>query len=191
MKTTIGLFRHGQTDWNVDMRLQGISDIPLNDHGKFQAATAAEVLARQGWQRIISSPLGRALETAEIVGARLGISEVDVHELLLERSFGVAEGLSYDEWRERFQAGENAANSESIETLTERAQRMLDDFSIRFHGEQVLAVSHGAFIRRAIHLVSQGELPREGERFGNASLTILSHESGVWAVESYNPETLA
>ena len=190
MKTTIGLFRHGQTDWNVDMRLQGISDIPLNEFGKQQAATAAKVLASQGWQKIVTSPLGRALETAEIVGQVLGISDFPIHNLLLERSFGVAEGLSYDEWRERFQAGENAENSESIEELTERAQLMLDDFAIRFQGEQVLAVSHGAFIRRAIHLVSQGALPREGERFGNASLTILTHESGVWKVESYNPETL-
>ncbi|MTA30323.1 MAG: histidine phosphatase family protein, partial [Actinobacteria bacterium] len=78
MSTIIGLLRHGQTDWNVDMRLQGVSDIPLNDYGREQANTAAEVLSSSTWEMIVSSPLSRALETANIVASKLGFENVDV-----------------------------------------------------------------------------------------------------------------
>ncbi len=90
------VLRHGQTDWNVELRLQGSTDIPLNDTGRIQARRAAEVLSGQGLTRIIASPLSRALETATIVGERLGLTPV-IDDRLIERNFGQFEGMTIDE----------------------------------------------------------------------------------------------
>ncbi|HWU49787.1 MAG TPA: histidine phosphatase family protein [Asticcacaulis sp.] len=92
------VLRHGQTDWNAQARLQGSTDIPLNDTGRQQARLAAGFLADEGITRIIASPLSRALETAQIVGARIGVaSETDPR--LTERNFGLFEGMTIDEVR--------------------------------------------------------------------------------------------
>lgn len=190
MQTIIGLLRHGQTDWNVDMRLQGISDIPLNDHGRNQARLAGAVLADQEWSQVISSPLIRAVETAEIVCEALPNNEISIHNLLLERSFGEAEGQTYDEWRERFQSGVNASGAESVEELEARAHKILAEFANSFSGDRILAVSHGALIRKIINVVSSGQLPREGERFSNASLTTIGYNGSAWSILDYNPNSL-
>jgi broad specificity phosphatase PhoE len=191
MSTIIGLLRHGQTDWNVDMRLQGVSDIPLNDYGREQANTAAEVLSSSTWEMIVSSPLSRALETANIVASKLGFENVDVLPELIERSFGVAEGLSYDDWKTRYQDGQNVDQAETIAQLDVRANALLKLLALKFEGQQVLTVSHGALIRRLIHIISNGEFPREGERFGNASLTTIEHDGDDWKILSYDPKPLS
>ena len=90
------VLRHGQTDWNVELRLQGSTDIPLNDTGRIQARRAAEVLSGRGLTRIIASPLSRALETANIVGAKLGLTPA-IDDRLIERNFGQFEGMTIDE----------------------------------------------------------------------------------------------
>ena len=191
MQTVVGLLRHGQTDWNVGMRLQGISDIPLNEFGRQQARTAGGVLMNQNWSRIVSSPLSRAIETANIVAAMKNIEQVEVFPILIERSFGVAEGMTYDEWREQYPPGHHAEESETIEQLDARVLAILDTFLNEFSGSQVLTVSHGALIRRIIHLVSNGEFPRDGERFGNASLTTIGHDGDSWRIINYNPAPLS
>lgn len=191
MQTVVGLLRHGQTDWNVGMRLQGISDIPLNDFGREQARTAGNVLVGQDWSRIVSSPLSRALETANIVASMKNIEQVEVFPILIERSFGIAEGMTYDEWRVQYPAGQHAKFSETLDDLDTRVMSILDTFLAEFSGTKVLTVSHGALIRRIIHLVSGGELPRDGERFGNASLTTIGHDGDSWKIINYNPAPLS
>ncbi len=191
MSTIIGLLRHGQTDWNVDMRLQGVSDIPLNDYGREQANTAAEVLSSSTWEMIVSSPLSRALETANIVASKLGFENVDVLPELIERSFGVAEGLSYDDWKTRYQDGQNVDQAETIAQLDVRANALLELLALKFEGQRVLTVSHGALIRRLIHIISNGEFPREGERFGNASMTTIEHDGDDWKILNYDPKPLS
>lgn len=190
MATIIGLLRHGQTDWNIEMRLQGISDIPLNETGHNQAKLAAQILADGDWEHVISSPLSRAKVTAQYVADALGMTEMTVHDLLLERSFGVAEGSSYEDWKERLQAGVHAEGAESVEQLEERVKLLLDELAFTYAGKTILAVSHGALIRKLISLVSDGEFPREGERFGNASLTTIVHDGAGWKILDYNPATL-
>lgn len=186
-ETVLGLLRHGQTDWNVDMRLQGISDIPLNDRGRSQARIAAPKVAIGNWDLILTSPLSRAVETAEIVSSAIPGATLTAHDLLLERSFGVAEGLTYEQWREQFGSLHHAEGAESIEDLTSRVERLLSHLAEVYPGKRILAVSHGAFIRRVINVVSNGELPHEGERFGNASLSVLSHSEDAWRVLDFNP----
>ncbi|MDP9116224.1 MAG: histidine phosphatase family protein, partial [Actinomycetota bacterium] len=72
-RVTFAFIRHGQTDWNRDDKLQGSSDIPLNEVGRQQAREAAAHLGHGGWQVVVSSPLVRARETAEIIAGELAI----------------------------------------------------------------------------------------------------------------------
>lgn len=89
--------RHGETDWNAEKRFQGgNSDVPLNAKGRFQAALIANVFLRERIVRLFSSPLKRALDTAEAIRARLGLS-AEVLEELRELSFGDYEGVLEEE----------------------------------------------------------------------------------------------
>ena len=99
--------RHGLTDWNVQQRLQGRHDVPLNNEGRAQSVRCGEILrelfARDG--RVadaldyVSSPLGRARETMELMRATLGLSPAGygVAQALAEIAFGEWEGLTYED----------------------------------------------------------------------------------------------
>lgn len=190
-KTIIGLFRHGQTDWNIEFLLQGMTDIPLNDHGIEQVELAASLIRAADWDAVLTSPLGRAVETAKILSNRAGLPEASVEDLLLERSFGVAEGLTHTQWREKYaDHGLEPEGAETLKELESRSRLLLDKLAREHSGKRVLAVSHGALIRTLIRLVSNGEFPREGERFGNASMSLLEHSHGKWSVKRYDPATL-
>jgi broad specificity phosphatase PhoE len=188
-ETIVGFLRHGQTDWNIDFRLQGITDIPLNETGIQQAQTAAAALPKDYWNFVASSPLSRALDTARIVARKLEIPEVNIEQLLLERSFGLAEGMTHSEWKQNFPDG-IAPEGETLDQLRLRAGALLESILVRYRGTRVLAVSHGAMIRKLVRLVSSGELPAVGERFENTSLTIVRHDQSGWKIESYNPKAL-
>ena len=188
-ETILGLLRHGQTDWNIDLRLQGSTDILLNDTGRTQARLAASSLNREDWDVIIASPLSRAKDTADIVALELGMNVVVVPELI-ERSFGVAEGLDHASWRKLYESHEVIEGLESLEDLRTRTVQLLDLIANEYSGQRVLAVSHGAFIRKVMNIVTNGELPREGERLSNASLNRFMHADGTWTITDYRPESL-
>lgn len=189
-KTVIGLLRHGQTDWNIDFRLQGVTDIPLNETGIGQARLAAEMISAADWDLILTSPLSRARDTAKIVADAHGFSDFRVEPLLLERSFGEAEGLGHDEWRAKYADTNSVPGGETLVELEARSWRLLESFVENYSGQRILAVSHGALIRKLLGLVSQGEFPREGERLGNASMSIFEHDASGWRVARYEPRTL-
>jgi uncharacterized phosphatase len=186
----IGLLRHGQTDWNIDFRLQGVTDIPLNETGIGQARLAAEMISAADWDLILTSPLSRARDTAKIVADAHGFSDFRVEPLLLERSFGEAEGLGHDEWRAKYADTNSVPGGETLVELEARSWRLLESFVENYSGQRILAVSHGALIRKLLGLVSQGEFPREGERLGNASMSIFEHDASGWRVAKYEPRTL-
>ena len=96
--------RHGETDWNVESRLQGQLDVPLNDTGRRQAREAAIPLAGSGLVAIVASPLSRARETAEIVNKTLCLP-LRFDAQLMERHFGVLQGLTKLEIDGRIEAG--------------------------------------------------------------------------------------
>lgn len=73
----IALARHGETPYNAERRFQGHLPVPLNAHGREQAHELAKVAAQRAWSALICSPLARARETAEIVGAAIGLSPVE------------------------------------------------------------------------------------------------------------------
>lgn len=186
--STLGLLRHGQTDWNIDLRLQGTTDIAMNQIGIEQIQTASKHLT-QGWDVVLSSPLGRARQSAEIVAAQIGISEIAIEPLLLERAFGIGEGLTYAEWGEKFSKLDDIPGAESKASVEQRARKLLTHIESNYAGARVLAVSHGALIRFVLSEVSAGAIPPAGERLQNASLHLLHHR-GSWELEGWQPQPL-
>ena len=85
------LTRHGQTDWNVMGKVQGITDIELNETGIKQAEETREKLLNENIDEIISSPLKRAKKTAEIIGSERNIPII-IDEAIIERRYGKFEG---------------------------------------------------------------------------------------------------
>lgn len=188
-ETVLGLFRHGQTDWNIDLRLQGTADIPMNQFGIDQVQKAASEIARHEWDLIISSPLGRAKQSAAIIAAQLGVAEVTEIPLLLERAFGIGEGMLYDEWSAKFAHLDEIPGAESAQQVTLRAQQLLEHVQSEFAGRRILAVSHGALIRFVLQVVTAGEVPPKGERLENASLNVI-RKLQSWQLDQWAPKPL-
>lgn len=180
--TELILVRHGETDWNRARRIQGATDIPLNDTGRTQAAeTAAELRAsiRADVPLIVtSSDLVRAQETARIIATGLGTTLHGVYPELRERAYGDAEGAHVDDLRERW--GEwHDADLRGVEPWAEvRSRGVRGLLRIARDARRgtapvsavVVAVSHGGMIRELIRHASGGTLPLAGERIGNGSL---------------------
>jgi broad specificity phosphatase PhoE len=151
------LARHGETDWNSPPpRVQGWTDVPLNDTGREQARRLARAASSEGIRALWSSQLSRALETAEIVGAEVGL-EPSVDERLAESNRGDWEGrllaeIQRDEpeaWAAWRRAGELSRfpGGESLAEHMARVSAALDDIAA---GElPALVVCHGGTIRCA------------------------------------------
>ena len=185
----LGLFRHGQTDWNIDLRLQGTADIPMNETGIQQVERAARHIAEQEWDFLISSPLGRAKHSAEIISQTLGIKQIRVEQLLLERAFGIGEGMDYKMWQEQFAHLDEIPGAESAAQVAQRSRQLLEFVEKEFQGAKVLAVSHGALIRFVLNEVTSGEIPPKGERLQNASLHVVRKQSS-WTLDAWAPNPL-
>ncbi|MGF7119941.1 MULTISPECIES: histidine phosphatase family protein [unclassified Rhodococcus (in: high G+C Gram-positive bacteria)] len=179
--TAVALVRHGRTDWNRTDRLQGSSNVPLDDVGRQQARSAARVLGADGWGAILASPLRRAAETAAIIGLELGLGRAETSELLVERTYGLAEGLTREQalraWPDGVFPGQ-----ESTESLTARGLSALDAIARTQRGEPVIVVAHGALIRATLTAL----MPAPAPRILNGSVTTLAHTEGRWAVREIN-----
>ncbi|MFD6699066.1 MULTISPECIES: histidine phosphatase family protein [unclassified Microbacterium] len=183
--TLITLIRHGQTDWNLDGRIQGSTDIPLNDTGRAQARAAAVRLAGQPFDHVYASPLVRAIETAEIIARELGLAVPLITVGMREHEFGEAEGLLWDQYRERFGARhDDVPGAETTAQLTDRALASLAriDLAARRRSaprvEFVLVCTHGGVIRALLEHASGGTLPAPGERLGNGSVHRFAMDGG-------------
>jgi len=159
----IALVRHGQTDWNIDLRMQGTSDIPLNETGRGQALEAAHLLADEPWDAIVSSTLSRAAVTADIIAERLGMPVVERDPRLVERAYGEVEGMTKAEATERF--GTDWPGEESFDALKERAVAAVDDVAARHPVDHLVIVTHGTFIRAFADAVTglETRTPRNAE----------------------------
>jgi probable phosphoglycerate mutase len=148
------LVRHGETDWNAAHRLQGASDVPLNENGRAQARAAAPVLASIApVKTIVASDLSRAQETAHIIADAMG-ADVVTDARLRERSYGVWEGLPEDvrraehgEEHTRWEQGLEpiVEGYEGHDSVAERALAAVAD-DVTGAGTHML-VAHGSTIR--------------------------------------------
>jgi uncharacterized phosphatase len=151
--TTLYLVRHGETDWNKARRIQGSTDIPLNATGRGQAATTGALLARREWDAIVASPLSRAFETASIIAGEVGLPEPQSFETLVERRYGEAEGLNYQQVDERFPGDTDVPGRETRDEVTARVIPTLLEIAARHPGASVIVVSHGGVIRSVLNSI--------------------------------------
>lgn len=145
------LIRHGQTQWNQKERFRGWVDIDLDETGIRQAEAAAPRIARWEVAAIYSSPLRRAMATAEIIAHPLGIPVAPL-EGIIDMNFGVWQGLSIDEvkqnypalfklWRYSPQILE-IPQGDSLEDVRKRAAATIDDLAARHKDATVVLVTH-------------------------------------------------
>lgn len=182
--TRIIAIRHGETAWNVDARIQGHLDIPLNDTGLRQARQTARALAQEPVAAIYSSDLQRAWATAQAIAQSTGAPLTPVRDLR-ERCFGDFEGHTFKQVEE--QAPEQAlrwrkrdpdfapAGGESLNTLRERIARTVNGIAARHEGEQIVLVAHGGVLDILYRLATRQDdlrAPRTWE-LGNAALNRL------------------
>jgi alpha-ribazole phosphatase len=153
------LIRHGQTDWNLDGRYQGQSDVPLNENGRAQARHLAGQLQEHPFSTIRTSDLWRARETAEIIADSLHLPIIP-DPRLREINQGKWEGQQVETIRSRYaelweRRKEDPANvrppgGETVSEVATRVQAALDDIIASQPAKPVLVVSHGLAIATAL-----------------------------------------
>lgn len=162
--------RHGQTDWNVEGRMQGQTDIPLNETGIAQARAAADHYAAHPVDRIVSSPLQRAAVTARHVAERLSVP-LSFDDRLMERGHGTIEKLTQAEidaiGREKL-CGPDAfidwdgrhlpIGAEKLADVAARGKAAIFEYLEKHAGETILFVAHGAWFRALAYDLTGGQL---------------------------------
>ena len=189
----IYIIRHGETDWNVVKRLQGRSDIPLNEEGKRLARVTADALADIPFTRIYTSPLLRAKETAMIIKGDRDIPVIE-EERIQEISFGVYEGficaedhytipdpdfINFFKQPEKYIAPQGA---EKIETLCNRTTDFLQELvhTTAYQEDIILISTHGAALRGLLSSINMNGVAEfwKGGVHKNCAVTILEVVDG-------------
>ncbi|WP_054941344.1 histidine phosphatase family protein [Paenibacillus ihuae] len=183
----IGLIRHGLTDWNAEGKIQGQSDIPLNDEGRKQADMLGERLLHEPyhWDYCITSGLSRAEETGKIIAAKLAIPLLEPDQRIRERAYGQVEGMTALEREAKWGKEWNLLElgQEKDEQLQLRGLAFMEDLSTRYQGSNVLVISHGGFLAQLYTALYKDKYT---ERLGNLSLTIIEKNEQEWKPLLYN-----
>jgi len=190
--TRIIALRHGETAWNVDTRIQGQLDIPLNDTGEWQARQLGRVLASEPIAAVYASDLRRAHRTAEHVADAVGGLRVQADTGLRERGFGTFEGLTFQDiettlpeqahqWRTRV-PDFAPEGGESLIQFRERVLDTLASLAARHPGEQIVLVAHGG-VMDVLYRAATGQdlqAPRTWH-LGNAAINRL-----LWTPQGFS-----
>jgi len=191
------LVRHGQTELNRDRRFRGLSDAPLNARGRLEAAGAAEILSDSGVEVLYSSPMPRAMETAEIIAGFLGAA-VEADEGFTDIDYGEWQGLTVEEVALRFgpavleswkrdPGGFAFPGGEEMPSVTQRLGQALERVSGAGRGS-VAVVSHLAVLKTClVHALGLDFDIFWKLGLDNGSVSLFSHtrEAG-FVLESWN-----
>lgn len=196
--TRIVLVRHGETDWNVDGRIQGHTDIALNAAGRWQARQLALALAHEDFSAIYASDLSRAFDTASAVANGRDVT-VTADEGLRERGFGIFEGMSFPDierrwpdqalrWRRR-DPDFGPEGGEVLRDFHGRCVSALHRLAAGHVGESIVVVAHGGVLDCLYRAATQMALdaPRTW-RLGNASINRLLKAGGVLTLVGWNDD---
>ena len=194
-ETTLIVVRHGETTWNREKRMQGVTDTQLSDVGRAQAQALGRRLKEHRFAALYSSTLSRALHTARVISEHTG-REVVVDDRLRERCFGIFEGLTaaeimarYPEEHALFASHDpdyEVPGGECATGFSGRCLGCLAEIAERHPGEEVVVVSHGLVLDslyRAAHGLAHGA-PRPLPLI-NASVNRFGYGRGAWRMESW------
>ena len=184
--TLFGLFRHGQTIWNKQKRVQGRLDSPLTAEGVAAVREWARFLARPrwNWARIITSPTPRARATARLINEQLHV-EIQEEDDLREQDWGIWEGLSWSEivensaemLQEQIEKGWSfrPPQGESRAEVRSRARSVLSSYGHKYSGEQILVVTHQGVIKSLVYSIEKRLfLPEEPKLIDKNRLQTIS-----------------
>lgn len=195
-QTKFIVVRHGETHWNVAARIQGQQDSSLTGEGIAQAEALAQRLACEKFDRIISSDLGRAHDTAKSIAAACGHA-ITTDARFRERHFGAVEGLLYDE-ADRLYPGAFSRvretdpdfvvpGGESRRQFHARVVAAFEALARAHAGETVVVVTHGgvlATLYRHIHAIALDKA--HSIPITNASYNALTFDGARWAVDTWS-----
>jgi probable phosphoglycerate mutase len=193
--THLLVIRHGETEWNSQGRFQGHLDSALNREGLAQAEALGEYLAQERFDLLLSSDLGRALQTASAIAMRSG-HEIVVEPRLRERRMGIFQGLTPAEVQARY-PGEYARFStrdpdyvipdgESMRQLYARSVACFTELAERHAGLTMAAVTHGGVLAmlyrhaRAMPLAAARDFSLH-----NTGVNRFRHRLGAWELQSW------
>ena len=190
--TRIIAIRHGETAWNVDTRIQGQLDIPLNEQGRWQAAQVGKALIAEPIDAIYTSDLWRAYDTALSIGQAKDMALIP-HEGLRERGFGAFQGKTFAEieaswpdeamtWRKRQPDWAPPEGGESLLTMRERVTTTVTALAAQHLGQQIVMVTHGGVLDMLYRAATRLDLqaPRSWT-LGNAAINRL-----LWTPEGFS-----
>ena len=188
--TRVLAIRHGETDWNVATRIQGLTDIPLNERGRQQAARLAQALADETLHAVYTSDLQRARDTAAALAQACGAPLLEDTELR-ERHFGDFEGATFEEiaqrwpedaqrWRRR-EPDFGPTGGESLQTFFDRSVAAAQRLAAAHAGQTIALVAHGGVLDCLYRVATRLELqaPRTWQ-VGNATVNRL-----LWTPEGF------
>ena len=198
-KTTLMVVRHGETEWNVQQRFQGHGDSPLTSKGRSDISALGRRLRQLHFDRLISSDLGRATESAALIAEQTG-HDIVTDPLLRERHYGAFEGLTipeikaqYAEYLKKLFDGDPDVvipDGESHHQHYDRNVRFVEQFLQNYAGTTALLVVHGGVLDSLLRFVTG--LPLDYPRCFtavNASLNIFSYgkyyRTQRWVVETW------
>lgn len=195
MKTLITVVRHGETEWNVAMRLQGNQDSPLTTNGRLQIEKVAMALKNRSFDLLLSSDLGRAIETAMEINTFHQLEITGMKEFR-ERSFGVMEGLNLKQIRERHPDVHTGYTTRSVEfqipegeSLVQFSERVVEGFKVlvkQFEGKRILLIAHGGVLDCLFRMVFGLSLGTSRSfSVYNAAINTFSNEDNQWKLEEW------
>ena len=194
--SSLVLWRHARTDHNAEGRLQGSLDIPLDADGRAQAAAAAARIAAHvgDHARVVSSPLARATASADELSSLLGVETV-VDGAFTQRPYGVWEGLTWDEIRERWPEDYDRRHRgeepfiEGWGSSAHVAARVGEGLR-RWYDTEVptVVVSHGSAIQLGVlDLVGLDTSSRAFGKIPHGAWHVLTlSDSGAWHVDAFS-----
>ncbi|HSN20411.1 MAG TPA: histidine phosphatase family protein [Usitatibacter sp.] len=195
-RTHFVVVRHGETRWNLEQRIQGQGDSPLTGSGRAQAeAIARRLAAERPFDRLVSSDLGRALDTARAIAAATG-QQIRLEPRLRERHFGAGEGLTYDEVGSRYPGAFRSdgdidpdyaiPGGESRRQFHERVALAFEELAAANPGARLVVVTHGGVLATLYRHIRRIPLTHPHRiAIGNASYNAVSFAAGAWALHAW------
>jgi probable phosphoglycerate mutase len=185
--TVLAFIRHGSTDWNIEGRMQGQQNVPLNEEGRKQAYLLGQRLAAESWDFIVSSDLLRASETAEIINSYLS-KQILYDQRLRELSFGQIEGTTKEERQSKWGANwrEKNLGIEGREAAAERGTDCIKEIMGRFPDKKIIVVTHGTLLKEMLQRFELTGVEVNAQcLLQNTSVTVLKRTNESWETLVY------